>query len=171
MTVVVDTNVILIANGQHAGVSDQCVVSCVRRLSEIVNGERIAIDEGFRILTEYQNKTMPRVGKRPGDVFVKWLLRHNANPDRCDQVELVEHTDRGFESFPEDDRLITFDPADRKFVAVAAAHGQFPAIAQAADSKWLGWAPALEDHGITLQLLCKTDIRAFESAKKRRKAK
>ncbi len=171
MTVVVDTNVILVANGQHSGVSDQCVVSCVHRLREIMVGERIAIDDGHRILKEYQNKTTPHVGKRAGDTFVKWLLRNNANPGRCDQVEIVEHAERGFESFPDDQGLANFDPSDRKFVAVAIAHGQSPPIAQATDSKWLDWVPALGKHGISLQLLCSSDIHGFDDRKKRRKAK
>jgi hypothetical protein len=171
MTLVVDTNVILVANRQHADVSEMCILACAKRLQEIVTSGRIAIDDGYRILKEYQNKTQPQVGKRPGDAFVKWLLRNNANPSRCDQVVLVEHPERGFESFPDDPRLANFDPPDRKFVAVAAAHVDKPAISQAADSKWLGWAPALTDHGITVEFLCPEDIQAFDDNKKARKGK
>jgi len=134
MTVVVDTNVILVANGQHQDVSEGCVASCATRLHGIVQDGRVAIDDRYRILNEYQNKTAPHVGRRPGDAFVKWLLRNNANPSRCDQVALVEHPDRGFESFPDDARLAGFDPPDRVFVAVAAMHGERPPIMQAADS-------------------------------------
>jgi len=82
MTVVVDTNVILTANRQHAGVSEACIVSCARRLHEIVTGGRVVIDDEYRILKEYKNRTTPHIGKRPGDAFVKWLLRNNANAAR-----------------------------------------------------------------------------------------
>lgn len=168
MTLVVDTNVILVANGQHADVSEECVVSCAICLQQVMRSGRIAIDDRYRILKEYQNKTQPHVGKRPGDAFVKWLLRNNANPSRCDQVALEEHPERGFESFPDDPSLVNFDLPDRKFVAVAAAHAGKPGIAQAADSKWLGWSPALRAHGITVDFLCPEDIRAFDDKKKGR---
>jgi hypothetical protein len=169
MTLVIDTNVILVANRQHAGVSEACIAACVRRLSDVIAVGRVAIDEGYRILGEYQNKTSPQVGKRPGDVFLKWLLRHNANPARCDPVALLEHAERGFESFPNDARLTRFDPPDRKFVAVAAGHRGKPPIAQAADSKWLRWAPALQDHGITVDFVCPSDLQRFDGNKKGRK--
>jgi hypothetical protein len=114
---------------------------------------------------------MPQVGKRPGDVFVKWVLRNNANDERCAQVQIVERSDRGFESFPDDERLASFDTADRKFVAVACAHVDHPPIAQAADSKWLGWAPALRDHGVSVEFLCPGDIQRFDDDKKKKKKK
>jgi hypothetical protein len=168
MTVVVDTNVILVANRQHDSVSEMCVASCAARLHSIVLSGRVAIDDDYRILSEYQSKTQPRLGKRPGDVFLKWLLQNNANPTRCDQVALKDHASRGFETFPDDHRLKSFDPSDRKFVAVAAAHSDAPAILQAADSKWLGWSAALKDHGVTVDFLCPNDIAAFDDNKKRR---
>lgn len=171
MTVVVDTNVILTANRQHADVSEACIVSCAKRLHEIVTSGRVAIDDEYRILKEYQNGTTPHIGKRPGDAFVKWLLRNNANPLRCDQVKLMDHAERGYESFPQDDRLDAFDPADRKFVAVAHAHADKPPILQATDSKWIDWASALSDQGVGVEFLCPTDIRTFDDRKKRRKGK
>jgi hypothetical protein len=172
VTVIVDTNVILVANRQHSGVSEACINSCVRRLETLMGTGRIAIDDGYRILNEYQNKTHPQQGKRAGDLFVKWLLRNNANPSRCDVVPLEEHPEREFHSFPDDVRLASFDPPDRKFVAVAAAHATKPPIWQAADSKWLGWAPALRDHSIMVEFLCPSDIKTFAGKKnKGRKGK
>ena len=171
MTVVVDTNVLLVANRQHQGVSESCVEACALRLGEIEKSGRVAIDDCYRILNEYKKKTSQRQGKLAGDVFLKWLLRNNANPARCDQVALVEHAERGFESFPDDTRLAAFDPPDRKFVAVAAAHTAKPPIAQAADSKWLDWEPALRDHGIAVNFICLNDIQKFDDSKKSRKAK
>lgn len=169
MTVIVDTNVILVANGQHEDVGEACVASCARRLQAIMVGGRIALDDGYRILKEYQHKTSPHLGKRAGDAFLKWLLRNCANPQRCDQVALVDDALRGFESFPDDARLAAFDPPDRKFVAVACAHDGHPPIAQAADSKWLDWEAALKDHGVTVDFLCPADIQGFDDQKKGRK--
>lgn len=171
MTEIVDTNVILIANRQHQDISETCIIACMSRLEDIMKEGRIAIDDAFRVLGEYQHKTTPHVGKRVGDVFVKWVLRNHANPSRCDRVGLAEHPTRTFASFPDDPRLADFDAPDRKFVAVAAAHPDRPPIAQAADSKWLGWAPALAAHGVSVDFLCPDDIGSFDAAKKRRKRK
>ncbi len=171
MTVVVDTNVILVANGQHPDVRVTCVAACAARLHDIVRNGRVAIDDGYRILKEYQNKTEPYIGKRAGDAFLRWLMRNNANPRRCEQVSIVEDAERGFESFPDDDRLANFDPSDRKFVAVAAACPDKPPILQAADSKWLAWNVGLAAHGVRIEFLCPTDILAFETNKKKRKGR
>ncbi len=169
MTVVIDTNVILVANRQHPDVSEECVAECAGRLAAIMQHGRVAIDDSFRILEEYQNKTNPRAGRRAGDVFLKWLLRNNANAARCDRVHLTEHPQRGFESFPIDARLANFDPPDRVFVAVAAAHADKPPILQAADSKWLGWNAALAEHGVRVDFVCPSDIAGFESNKQKHK--
>lgn len=165
MTSIVDTNVILAANGQHENVGPSCVLACALKLQSIMKGGRIALDHTFEILLEYQKKTTPKTGNRPGDAFVKWALQNNANTDRCDQIELHPHLERGYESFPDDERIADFDRTDRKFVAVAAAHEDHPPILQAADSKWLGWEPALKDHGITVDFLCLADIQRFHKKK------
>lgn len=62
-TEIADTNVILIANGQHQDVSPACVINCISKLQTIVKQGRIALDEGFLILMEYQNKTQTNRGK------------------------------------------------------------------------------------------------------------
>lgn len=165
MTFIVDTNVILVANGQHDDVSPPGVSACALKLQAIMAGGRIALDHAFEILLEYQNKTTPKLSNRPGDAFVKWALQNNANTTKCDRIELNAHPSRGYDSFPDDARISNFDPPDRKFVAVASAHPEKPPILQAADSKWLGWEPALNDHGIQVDFLCPADILRFQAKK------
>jgi hypothetical protein len=162
---VVDTNVVLVANGQHENVSPDCIASCALRLQDIMLSGKLALDENFRILSEYQNKTVPKTGNRPGDAFVRWALRNNANTARIDCVLLIEHSERGFDTFPIDADLLNFDPPDRKFVAVARGHPDSPPILQAADSKWLGWNSALKKHGVTVEFLCPDDISRFQANK------
>lgn len=162
---VVDTNVVLVANGQHQDISPECVKNCALVLEDIMKNGRLALDDSFRILLEYQNKTQPKKGNRPGDAFIKWALNNRCNEKRIDQVTLLEDDKRGFESFPDDPDLKNFDAPDRKFVAVSGAHPDKPPIAQAADSKWLDWAPALQRHGIKVDFLCKTDIQQFHENK------
>ncbi len=127
--------------------------------------QRIAMDDAFEILREYQNKTSPKTSNKPGDAFVKWALQNNANPKKCDLVKLTAHDERVYDSFPEDARLANFDPSDRKFVAVSAAHPDHPPIIQAADSKWLRWKSALKDHGISVEFSCPDDIQRFHDKK------
>jgi hypothetical protein len=165
MTSIIDTNVILVANGSHDDVGPDCVKACALRLQAILKDQRIALDSSFEILLEYQNKTQPKKGNGPGDAFVKWALQNNANAARCDLVPITPHAKRGYESFPDDARLANFDPPDRKFVAVAAAHQDHPPILQAADSKWIAWAPALKEHGIEVDFLCPDDIERFRANK------
>lgn len=163
MTVVVDTNVILVANEQHADVSPACIEACALRLSAIVHRGRIALDDSYRILTEYQRKTQPRQGKGPGDAFVKWALRNAANPQRCELAHLPVDSSGDFQAFPTDVRLSSFDPADRKFVATSRALASAPPILQAADSKWIDWAPALRDNGVLVEFLCRDDVERFRA--------
>jgi hypothetical protein len=169
MTRIVDTNIILIANEQHADVGEECIKTCTLQLLTITRSGRVAIDDGFRILSEYQNKTDANRGNRPGDAFLKWVLRNKANPTKCDQVPLKDHPERGFESFPDDLELKDFDTPDRKFVAVACAHPQHPPILEAADSKWLGWAEALKRHGVKVVFVCEEDIHRFQQRKAQKK--
>ncbi len=130
-----------------------------------MKGGRLAVDDCFRILLEYQNKTTPKTGNRPGDAFVKWALQNNANASRVDRVPLQEHAVRGFDSCPDDVDLEKFDPSDRKFVAVACAHPHKPPILQAADSKWLDWAGPLNRCGIMVEFICQDDIARFHASK------
>jgi hypothetical protein len=130
-----------------------------------MNSGKLVLDDGFRILLEYQNRTQPKKGNRPGDAFVKWALNNQRTRKHVDQVTLLEHDERGFESFPDDKELMKFDASDRKFVATSSAHPDKPSIAQAADSKWLDWAPALKRHGIEVTFLCQADIQRFHKNK------
>jgi hypothetical protein len=163
--VVVDTNVVLVANNQHQSVSAGCVAECAKRLQAIMADGKLALDDRFRILQEYQNKTTQRTGNRPGDAFVKWALQNNANSKRVYRVPLREHAIRGFDSFPEDAELANFDPPDRKFVAVACGHPHKLPILQATDSKWLNWTESLKRCGITVEFICQDDIARFHSHK------
>lgn len=167
MTVcVVDTNVILVANESHDEVSPECVIACVERLNELMKSGVLVVDDGFRILSEYLKKTSPRRAKGVGDVFVQWALRHHGQVSRVQQVALTEYALERYAEFPKDPVLESaFDPADRKFAAVAHAHADSPSIWQAADSKWLAWWPALRACGVEVEFLCGPDVCRFYAKK------
>lgn len=161
MRAVIDTNVLLVANQQHADVSADCVAACVVRLQAIQRSGVVVIDDDHRVLDEYLHKTTLNPPKGVGDVFLKWLLREAGNAARVEQVALTERAPDCFAEFPDAALESHFDPSDRKFAAVAHAHPLKPPVWQAADSKWLAWWPALQAKGVTVEFLCPDDVCAF----------
>ena len=160
MKAVIDTNVLLVANGQHPDVSEDCVIACIERLRTMERRGVVVIDDGFRILGEYQNKTRLNPPKGPGDVFLKWLLRQTGTA-RVEQQTLTESVPDHFAEFPDPALESVFDAPDRKFAAVAHAHPEKPPIWQAADCKWLDWWPALSACGVAVEFQCPTDACGF----------
>ena len=165
MKAVVDTNVILIANLDHPDVSPECIMACVNRLNELMKSGVLVVDDQYRILMEYQNKTSPRKGKGVGDVFVQWALRHQGQSNHVQQIALIEHQKNCFEEFPDLTLELMFDAPDRVFAAVAHTHPDHPPIWQAADCKWLDWWSALSACGVNVEFLCETDICQFYANK------
>ena len=164
-TYVVDTNVILVANGQHPGVTTACVTACQQWLSWVMAEGRIALDSDFAIVREYQHKTHASDGQGLGDAFLRWVLHHLDDSARCDLVPLVPDEARGYTAFPPDAHLAAFDRSDRKFVAVARTHPERPTILQAADSKWLDWSPYLAEHEVSIRFLCSPELHLFHRHK------
>jgi hypothetical protein len=157
--VVVDTNVPVVANLGHAAASPACIEKCVQAVVEITDGRRrLALDDSWLIIKEYQHN-LPLTGQLGvGGAFLKWVLTNHANPERCDKVAIKPIEDRGFEEFPDHPGLAAFDRADRKFVAVAAAHPGRPPIQQAVDSKWWGYRDALQEAGVVVDFLCPEEV-------------
>lgn len=164
MKAVIDTNVLLVANGLHDEVSEDCVAECIRRLALMQQQGVVVVDDGFRILAEYRHKTRLNPPKGVGDVFLKWLLRQVGNA-RVEQVPLNEIQENHFAEFPDPALEPRFDASDRKFAAVAHAHPDKPPIWQAADCKWLDWWPALQACGVAVEFLCPDDACAFYGKK------
>jgi hypothetical protein len=160
--IVIDTNVLLVANGLASQMSDKCRLACLDRLEKAKRQETVVVDRQNLILDEYHNKLEPyRRPPGPGDAFLLHLLQNMGSSTHVASVDLTptdaQHTN--FEEFPADENLReSFDPADRKFVAASNAHPEMPPIVEAADSKWIGWAPQLAVHGITVEFPCRSEL-------------
>ncbi len=120
--VVIDTNVLLVANDRHPDVSPECVLECVDRLERIQKTGVVVIDDDWHIVGEYKNKIQFKPPKGVGDVFLKWLLQNQSNLRRVNRVSITETVPDTFAEFPDSGLQAKFDPSDRKFPAVANAH-------------------------------------------------
>lgn len=158
---VVDTNVLVAANKKH-GESYICATSCARALLAIKKIGVIVIDDADFILAEYRRNCSMSGQPGVGDSFIRWIHDNLGKRDLTETVAITpkgEGGADGYDEFPEHNGLRTFDPSDRKFVAVANAHEAKPPILQALDSKWWGWKDALLACGITVEFLCPDEIR------------
>lgn len=157
---VIDTNVAVTANGENEGARQVCVASSARALHSVMEAGHVFIDSAGRIVEEYRANLRAKGQPGPGDAFFKWLLTHEWGQRRVTQVPITPKDDdpQDFAEVPRPPGGIRFDPSDRKFLAVAAAHPEHPPILQSLDSKWWGWRGALGAAGITVHFLCEAEI-------------
>ena len=151
---IMDTNVAIVANGTTGQASHRCVGECIAYLRLIRDERCVLLDDRSLILDEYRKHLSHSGQPGPGDAFFKWLFENQGNLEHCRMVALHLHPDRGFNEFPQDTDLISFDPADRKFVAVALASKTGPKIANASDTDWWLYHQKLQQHGVEVDFLC-----------------
>jgi hypothetical protein len=163
VTVVVDTNVPVVANGDSAQASPRCVQACTVRLRQLTESGRLALDDKWLILREYKANLSSDGQPGVGDAFLKWALTNYRNPDRCELVSITPTCEEpdDFVEFPSSAGLASFDPDDRKFVAVAVSHRDRPPILQAVDTKWWELSAKLEAAGVIVDFLCPHDMSAI----------
>lgn len=156
MAHVVDTNVLTTANGRDTHAPPECIRACIHALVAIQHGILIVIDDGWRILREYQRNASSSGQPGVGDAFLLWLLRNQANPSRCQRVSLTTRrgTEEAFDEFPDDPDLEGFDRSDRKFVAAARASTRMPSVLNATDTDWHHYRETLARHGVQINFLC-----------------
>jgi hypothetical protein len=161
-TIVVDTNVAVVANGHPQQASLECKRICVKRLESIEQGkEKLVLDSKWQIVKEYTRNLSLKGQSRPGDVFLKWAMDNIKNKEFCELVNItpLDSDPTNFKEFPQVSELSGFDPSDRKFIAVSMAHSDRPSILQAVDSLWWEFKDALERNGVNVEFICESDIR------------
>lgn len=162
---IVDTNVPVVANGRAEQVSIVCVLACAQQLQQITQQGKLILDNQWHILREYMRHLSPSGQPGVGDAFLKWVFNNIANPARIETVSITPANPADpdgieFQEFPNDPALASFDPSDRKFVAVCVAHPQHPPIANATDRDWWDFRVALSNHGIQVRFLCEEGKRS-----------
>lgn len=166
---VIDTNVPKVANGGQPQASPGCEEACILALREVTKSGILVLDEEGLIFKEYMNQLSLRGQPGMGDQFMKWVHDNQHTEGRCTRVHLdpAERSQNQFREFPTALALQTFDPSDRKFVAVALAHGGNPPVQVAVDSGWWIHRAPLKQAGVCIDFLCPIDIK--RAARRRRK--
>lgn len=152
--VVVGTNIAVVANGGAEQAGPAGVAVCVRRRRQVPESETPLLDRLGLIFREYRRNLHPVGQPRAGHRFFEWLSQNRNNEDRCRQVSVTRHNERGFAEFPDSEDLRDFDRDDRVFVAVAIATGTVPPVVNASDTDWWNHREALARHGVEIEFLC-----------------
>jgi hypothetical protein len=153
---VIDTNVAVAANGGHAAAERECVDASARALHGVMSGGHLFIDQAGEIVREYRGNLSAKGQPGPGDAFLKWVLTHEWSDVKITRVSLTP-SNAGYTEFaelPAPTDGVEYDPSDRKFLAVSAAHPEHPPILQATDTKWWGWRESLAKAGVSVHFLC-----------------
>jgi hypothetical protein len=163
---VVDTNVIATADGSNPAAGARCRVASAEALLALMMTGHLFIDAAGLIVAEY----LRAVGSgqpEAGGAFVRWVLQNQWVDSKVTRVVITPSVGAatGFCELPAPTPGTTYDPADEKFLAVAAAHVERPPVLQAFDSKWWGWQDSLEASGITVHFLCPGEIKSKFDAK------
>ena len=164
---IIDTNVIRKAGDtDYAAMTHlealcaQCCQNFVKSFIDSVES-RIVLDIDYEILKEYQrNIPYPPQGQPTiATSFMRKLLRNLEKIPPENWIDTQKTGENQYGTFPSDKRLSDFDPADRKFIAVANTHPEHPPIVEGTDCKWWGYKEVLAEHGVLIDFLCEEYIK------------
>ena len=158
---VIDTNIPKIANGGQPQAGPDCEEACIHAILDVTRKGLLVLDDKDIIFGEYRRQLSLKGQPGVGDMFMKWVHENRATPGRCCRVALrsPREPEDEFHEFPPAPDLQSFDRSDRKFVAVAVAHGGNPPIQVAVDRGWWDHRDALAREGVRVEFLCRDDIR------------
>ena len=156
MALVVDTNVAIAANGRdtHAGI--RCRLKCMREIRTLVEDRVVAVDDKGLIIQEYKNHLNFSGAPGVGDAFLRHVFNSQYLEGQVRQVAVTPSDDdrRGFAELPEN----SFDPSDRKFLAVAVVANAV--VLNATDSDWSEHHELMDELGVEVEELCPHELRA-----------
>jgi hypothetical protein len=158
---VVDTNVLVVANGQNTRADTKCVGKSIEALVTIRSAGIIVLDDQIAILQEYRKHCSYSKQPGVGDAFFRWAWNNQAVAEVCERVRITPKPGKpeDYEEFPDDPVLNAFDRNDRKFVAVARESRNKPKILNATDTDWWDFRVPLRRHGIEVEFLCRHMMR------------
>ena len=150
--VVLDENVLHVADGRNDAANTACVEASVARLIKLTESDRLVIDDGEMIFHSYYalRGFVPPYGIAME--FILWFQNHRGT-ERILEVQIRPAGD-SFVEYPDDPEVAKFDRNDRKWVAAAIASGLNPPIISATDSDWRDFEVPLSRY-VTLEILCR----------------
>jgi predicted nucleic acid-binding protein len=150
MTVVIDTNVAVVANGVNTHACIECQLKCIDFLYNTTQSTgRIAIDESGLILNEYSKHFSYSGAPGVGDMFFKHIYDNQYNESKILQVPITQlENKKGFAELPENN----LDRSDQKFLATAVASKA--TIVNATDSDWTEQNALLKSLEVEVCQLC-----------------
>ena len=153
---VIDTNVLIAANGRKTHANLKCQLACIEALENIRSNTVVILDNRSLILTEYSKYCHYKGQPSVGDKFFKYIHDNQSVTDKCLIVPITptDQTESNFLEFPKHPDLNNFDLSDRKFVAVTKASLKNPPIYNATDSDWNEVQEVFKVCNITIIQLC-----------------
>jgi len=149
--VVVDTNVLVVANGSSSQADDDCEVAAANRLQEILRSKVVVVDTEYLAIVEYSKNASWAGGPGVGDLFFKVLTDNIANPLRVSRIDIGASQEEIDMLIP--NRLLDFDSDDRKWIALYL-EASAESIVNATDSDWSARKSDLVAEGINVLELC-----------------
>jgi hypothetical protein len=161
--VVVDTNVLAVAEGLNEDASAECRAACVRLLGQIANGELIVVVDsamtGEMVFEEYLGRLSQSRLDGLGKKLAVNLYHRRFDENVCQIVEVAPCDDDDRTDFADvPSALRNFDRDDHKWIAVALGSPQHTPVFQALDGEWWQRREDLLANGIEVQFLCASDL-------------
>lgn len=156
---IIDTNVIKtadLANTDDNNIPLSCIEKCMDIIETIEKHGGLLIDSNWEIIKEYENNI--RNPQFFSFRFLKWVLTHQAN-QKFVEMYCLGKTGEIYTDFPKDEELNNFDPADKKFIALANAYSGSSIVYEATDSEWWGYRDAFAKAQIEVCFLCEDYVK------------
>lgn len=149
---VIDTNVLVAANGSDTHADRVCQLACAQRLQETQDNAVLVLDAQRNIMREYQRRIASALRYSPAKIFFVWASKTAPRLS----VELTPHPTRTFTEYPSSDGLRHFDEDDRMFVAAAAVASEvaLTVLVNALDNDYREHLTHLEEANIRVDELC-----------------
>ena len=151
--IVVDTNVLIVANGNNEQADPECELACIEMLEGATKGKKtVLLDASGLIMEEYEGYCNYSGVPGVGDLFFKFLHDHQWSQENAIShvsIQVTPDEEGGFANLPPNN----FHRNDRKFLAVAKA-GDAQVI-NATDSHWSEHADFIESMDVCVIELCR----------------
>ena len=148
---VVDTNVLVAANGRDTHVEVSCQLRCVDELAKLSREGVVCVDDKGLIMGEYERRTGHMGQAKPGTVFCKHVWRKMGDSSRVRLIP-VDPQDAEGRDFSDPELPSNNLKKDAKFLAVALKADAV--IVNAADSDWAEHRELTDQLGVDVRQLC-----------------